>query len=130
MYQSGDIILNMNQNNQDNNDEDNNCKPSVQEKKQADEKKADKEDQSDYLMDVDKPPKKKRQRVDHVKSRFSLGCEIFQKDLDLDTDDEPGYIDQRKFRSMAQEAQQKIHELDTIRSGYKQIVDAYQDLYQ
>ena len=31
---------------------------------------------------------------------------------------------------MAQEAQQGIHELDAIRSGYQQIVDAYQDLYQ
>ena len=31
---------------------------------------------------------------------------------------------------MAQEAQQRIHELDMIRSGYQQIVDAYQDLYQ
>ena len=31
---------------------------------------------------------------------------------------------------MAQEAQQRIHELDTIRSGYQQIVDAYQVLYQ
>ena len=31
---------------------------------------------------------------------------------------------------MAQEAQQRIHELDAIRSGYQQIVDAYQDLYQ
>ena len=68
--------------------------------------------------------------MDCAKSRFSLGCEIFWKDLDLNADDEPGYIDQRKFRSMAQEAQQRIHELDVIRSGYQQIVDVYQDLYQ
>ena len=121
----------MNQNNKDNDDEDNDHKPSEKEKKQANEKKkANEEDQNEYPTDVDKPPKKKRQRVDHVKSRFCLGCEIFQKDLDLDTDDEPGYIDQRKFRSMAQEAQQRIHELNAIRSGYQQIVDAYQDLYQ
>ena len=45
MYQSGDIILNMNKNNKDkNNDEDNDCKLSVQEKKQADEKKKAKEE--------------------------------------------------------------------------------------
>ena len=31
---------------------------------------------------------------------------------------------------MAQEAQQRIHELDVIRSGYQQIVDAYQNLYK
>ena len=31
---------------------------------------------------------------------------------------------------MAQEAQQRIHELDVIWSGYQQIVAAYQDLYQ
>ena len=31
---------------------------------------------------------------------------------------------------MAQESQQRIHELDAIRSGYQQMVDAYQDLYQ
>ena len=68
--------------------------------------------------------------MDCAKSRFSLGCEIFQKDLDLDADNEPRYIDQRKFKCMAQEAQQGIHDLDAIRSGYQQIVDAYQDLYQ
>ena len=55
---------------------------------------------------------------------------IFWKDFDIDTNDKPGYIDQRKFKSMAQEAQQRIHELDAIRNGYQQIVDAYQDLYQ
>ena len=54
-----DIILN--QNNEGNNDDHNDCKPSVQEKKQANEKKkADKEDKSDYLTDLDEPPKKKR----------------------------------------------------------------------
>ena len=31
---------------------------------------------------------------------------------------------------MAQEAQQRIHELDAIRSGYQQMVDVFQDLYQ
>ena len=31
---------------------------------------------------------------------------------------------------MAQEAQQRFHELDAIRNGYQQIMDAYQDLYQ
>ena len=103
----------------------------MQEKRQADEKKkVDEENQSNYPIDTDYPPKKKRQRADCAKSRFSLSCEIFQKDLDIDTDYEPGYIEQRKFRSMAQEAQQRIHELDTMRSGYQQIVDAYQDQYQ
>ena len=31
---------------------------------------------------------------------------------------------------MAQEAQQRFHELDAIKNGYQQIVDAYQNLYQ
>ena len=108
MYQPGDIVLNINQNNKDNNnDEDNDRKPSVQEKKEAGEKKkADEEDMTDYPIDSEKPPKKKRQRADCAKSRFSFGCEIVHKELDLDTDDEPMYIDQSKFKSLAQEAQQ------------------------
>ena len=55
---------------------------------------------------------------------------MFHKDLDLNDNDEPVYIDSIKFKSMAQEAQQRIPELDAIRSGYQQIVDAYKDLYQ
>ena len=100
----------MNPNSKDNNNDNNNdCKPSVQEKKQANEKKkADEE--GDYTTDLEKPPKKKRHRADCSKSRFSLCCEVFCKDLDLDADDEPTYIDQSKFKSMAQEAQQRIHE--------------------
>ena len=31
---------------------------------------------------------------------------------------------------MAQDAQQRFHELDAIRNWYQRIVDAYQDLYQ
>ena len=62
LHQSGDIILTRNQNNEDkNNDEDNDCKLSMQEKKQAKEKKkAEEEDQSNYTLEMDNPPKKKR----------------------------------------------------------------------
>ena len=61
--------------------------------------------------------------------RFSLGCEVFQKDIEFNENDEPSYIDWFKFRLMAQEAQQRLVELDALRSGYQQIMDAYKDLY-
>ena len=73
LYQSGDIILNMNQNNEDkNNDEDNHCKLSVQEKKHDNEKKkVNGENLSNYPTDTDYPPKGKddeqiMQRADSV----------------------------------------------------------------
>ena len=68
--------------------------------------------------------------MDHSKNIFSLVCEVFCKDLDLDENDEPVYIDKIKFKSMAKEAQQRIHELNVIRSGYQQIMNAYDDLYR
>ena len=63
-------------------------------------------------------------------NRFSLTCEVFHKDLDLNKIDEPTYIDKSIFKSMAQEAQQRILELVAIRSGYQQIMDVYKDQYQ
>ena len=62
--------------------------------------------------------------------RFSLGCEVFCKDLDFNKNDEPLYIDQFKFKLITQEAQQRILELDALRSGYQQIMFAYKDLYR
>ena len=63
-------------------------------------------------------------------SRFSLGCEVFHKDIQFDENDELSYIDQFKFQLMAQEAQWRVPELDALRIQYHQIMDAYEDLYQ
>ena len=37
--------------------------------------------------------------------KFSLGCEVFQKDIDFNEKGKPAYIDQKKFKTMAQDAQ-------------------------
>ena len=63
-------------------------------------------------------------------SRFSFGCEVFHKDIEFNENDELSYIDQFKFNLMAQVAQHRVLELDALRSGYQQIMDAYKDLYQ
>ena len=60
--------------------------------------------------------------------KFSLGCEVFQKDIDFNEKGKPGYIDQKKFKTMAQDAQWRLVELDALRNGYQQIIDAYEDL--
>ena len=119
------LKMSKDQNNQDNEDD---CKPSVQEKKQA-----DKEYESDSATDSEKPKRKKRQRTESSRrkepSRFSLGCEVFHKEIEFGENDEPLYIDQFKFKYMAQEAQLRFVELDALRSGYQLIMDVYKDPY-
>ena len=58
--------------------------------------------------------------------RFSLGCKVCHKDIKFNENDEPSYIDQFKFKHMAQEAQQRLVELNALRSGYQQNEDLYQ----
>ena len=139
-YEIINLKMNHDQNNKDNNKENDkeiDCKPTVQEKKQADEKKKADEEDSDYTTDTDMPlrkrrirrSKKRRTKLECSKTRFSLGCEVFHKDLMFNENDEPAHIDSFKLKDMAQEAHQRMMELDVIRSGNKQIKDAYKDLY-
>ena len=110
--------MNQDQNNEDNNketDKEDNCKPMVQERKQANEKKKADEEDSDYTTEKDMPQrkrrirrsKKSRRKSECSKTQFSLGCEVFHKDLTVKGNDEPASIDSFKLKDMAKEAYQK-----------------------
>ena len=105
----------------ENNDEEeeDDHKPSAQEKSQD----GDDEDISD--SDEDKPSRKKRR-----KESFSLGCEVLHQYIEFD-DGHPVFFDKlKKLQREAQEAQERLVELDALRREYQWTVSAYEDLYQ
>ena len=63
------------------------------------------------------------------KESFRLGCEVLHQHIEFD-DGELVYVDKPKLQKGAQEAHQRLVELDAHRSKYEWTIDAYEDLYQ
>ena len=112
--QHDDINSKMNKdqgNENDDKDKEDECKPSTQEKSQDD----DDEDISD--SDKDKPSRKKRR-----KETFSLGCEFLHQYTEFN-DRHLVYFDKTKLQREAEEAQQRLVELDALRREYQWTVN-------
>ena len=58
-----------------------------------------------------------------------MGCEVLHQYIEFD-DRQPVYLDKQKLQKEAQEAQQRLVELDALRTEYQWTVSAYEDLYQ
>ena len=70
-------------------------------------------------------PKKRTQK----KRSFSLGCEVLRQYIEFN-DEKLAYIHMRKVQKIAQEASERLVQLDALRREYQWTVDAYEDLYQ